>query len=370
MEEESGRSLNLIAYLREHRAQLDHWYYDEVSFSHRDISPGDALLSAFREVETSRDCESWEKRRPKRLPSKVLFVDGRMRVYGRILLGGEVLLLGEIAAGHAIWGRKSGLSMGFSPHNPPEKQRVLGVSEQLVLTWQQNENHPRIELGNGIDFILEGSGRLPRSTNSFDASQQALFNAMQKLEKKVVGRLLSQGVPVIQDGTVHANDPIFSPGVGPLGLVKRIENFRLPIEGALPSDDTVQLSQTIRQMLFELDKGERTPFLGAFFEDGSSLQRVFTYTRLVDRNDRYPLKGLVRCEVVVRQENAARFKDDLTLFFDQMVSLLPELTGDYPWRRLPENIFPIIALEDHLGQFFLSPDLVRYYFERSMIGKQ
>ncbi|MEI6158062.1 MAG: hypothetical protein WCP87_06835, partial [Atribacterota bacterium] len=357
MEKEPGRPVTLTDFFQENMAQLDHWDYDDSSFTHTDMTPGSALLSDFREVNSVRELSSWKKRGEQGPMEKMYFVDGKMRVYGRILLGMDVLLLAEITAGHVLWEKGRGLSMGFSPHHPPLRERVLGASERAALSLQTSVQDPALCIGQGWSFTLATSGRTPPIPGAVEASQQALFTAMQKLEKKVVSQLITKNTPVIQDGTVHGSDPTFRPGVGPCGLVKRIENLRLSGDETSLAEETVALSRSLYALLFELEAGERTPFLSASFEAGSHLARVFTYTRLIRKDPYHPLKGLIRLEIVVPEETDS-LREEITLFFDRMVALLPTLTADYPWRRLPENIFPIIALEDFLGQFFLPPDLV------------
>ncbi len=353
MEEKRGSCLTLADFLREKMAQIDHWFYEEDSFPRFFREEDDSFLATSELWEIGEESfSSWSGKRPSLGVEEIYFVDGRMRTHARIIVLMKTVLLGEVAAGFARWQENEGLSLGFSPQDPPELERILGAPEGLFSGEMISRELP---LGPGFVFHVWESARTSRYPEELEAAQQAIFSAMQVLESKVVRELLPRSSCIVKDGTLHQGDPEFQPGVGPCGLVKRVEDLRLP--------------SSYLESLFKLGRGERTPFFSAYLKKDSSTLRVFCYTRLVERDDNYPWKGLVRLETILDEESLVEERENLSLFFDGVVSVLPLLTADFPAKRLPENIFPIIALEEHLGQYFASSLLVRELI-RKTLGKK
>lgn len=354
MEEKRGSYLTLTDFLREKMAQIDHWFYEEDSFPRffREENDGSLAASELWEIEEG-DFPSWSGKRPSPGLEEIYLVDGRMRIHARIIVLMKTALLGEVAAGFAWWQKDRGLSLGFSPQNPPKLERVLGAPEGLFSGEMVSRE---LSLGPGFVFHVWESARASRYPQELEAAQQAIFSAMQVLESKVVKDLLSRSSCIIKDGTLHEGDPEFQAGVGPCGLVKRVEDLHLP--------------HSYLESLFKLERGERTPFFSAYLKKDSPTLRVFCYTRLVERDDNYPWKGLVRLETLLNKERWTEEKDNLSLFFDGVVSLLPFLTADFPAKRLPENIFPVIALEEHLGQYFSSPPFVQGLIRKTLGRKE
>jgi len=345
LEEERRIFVDFVEFLRHSHAQMDHWFQEEGSFAHSFTPEAeDTSLAPWREVE---DWQGWQSV-PRSGVEKAFFVDGRMRVHARILVEEKVLFLGELLAGYAIWEKSRGVSMGFSPQRWPLLRRVLGVPAELLQGKNLREQH--LDLGEGFIFWLEESARGSRDAQGGEAAHQALFNVLSRLEREMTLELLREGFPVIKDGILHPWDSSFAfrPGVGPVGLVKRIE--RLP------------LSEKEKSVLFALNRGARTPFLS--FELNEEFLKVFSYLKLTDRDEHAPWKGLVRLEVICAQELFPKMGAEIGLFFDSLAGFLPALTADFPWRRLPENIFPMIALEDALGRFFASSSWIQYLYER------
>ncbi len=357
MEEEARLFADIAEFLGSVRVQLDHWFQEEGNFTHSFVGEERKTLapSEFWEVQ---DWSQWEAKPRDEVEEKVrraYFVDGRMRIHARILAGTTVILLGEIVAGYSEWDAEKGISMGFSPQERPLLRRVLGVPHEL-LQGQIIEKRD-LDLGEGFIFQLEESTRVPRDAQAGETSRQAFFNALSRLERDVVIDLLNRGFPVIKDGILPTSDRLlsFRPGVGPVGMVKRIEQVPLLPVGA--------------ESLFLLNRGERTPFVSVLSGEDPSLLKVFSYLKLVAREEHHPWKGIVRLEVVVRKDDFASVKDDISVFFNEIAWFLPTLTGDFPWRRLPENLFPIIALEDYLGQFFAASPWVQYLWQKKFWGE-
>jgi len=330
----------------ENVVQLDHWFYEEGSFHHEEMVSEPELLtpSGLWEVDETQ-WRNWESEISACIPERMYFVDGRMRIYARLFLKNYVLLLAEVAAGYVEWSKEGGVKPGFSPQNPPRLRRVVGTPEELFLDMGEAETSFAVD--DNLFFFVKTSSRKSRNAPYQETAQQAVFNAMQELEKQVVNSLLSKNAPIIMDGTIHFDTHLFESGKGPCGLVKRIQRLQIP-----PSEDFMNL-------LFRIDRGRRTPFLSAHLGDKSDTVRVFCFTRLIDANPLYPLKGLVRLEVVLREKELESKKEELGQFFNSIASVLPSLTRDFPYRRLPENIFPMIALENYLGQYFSAPQWIQ-----------
>ncbi len=350
MEERKHRDIGAL--LRGGFAQVDHWYMEDEAFFHREV--GEDIPLAPRDL--------WESEEWREFPEdlsfpgfdRVCFVDGKARIHVRILYRTSVLLLAEVAASWVQWERGKGLSFGFSPSSPPSFARVLGAGEELAL--RAVVEHPEIDLGMGMVFRLEETRRGARIFADTEVARQAILNVMQRLEREEVRRLLDRRIPVVKDGTIHLIDPpTFIPGVGPCGLVKGVEELRLPREWL--------------ESLLRLPRGRRTPAVVGFLrQDRTDVLRVFSYVRLVE-DPAFPWKGLVRLEVVVPGEQFPVLRSDITRLFDGLAQVLPELTGDYPWRRLPENLFPIIALEERLRQHFAPSGFVQELVQRVLWEK-
>lgn len=346
--EEKRKPRDIGEFLRENFAQVDHWYTGEEVFHSYEI--GDDAPLAPREFWESEDWREFPENTSLAPDfTRIFFVDGKVRIHARVLFRTAVLLFAEVAASWVAWERGRGLSFGFSPATPPDLRRVLGAGEELAL--EMNVEHPEIDLGMGMVFHLEETKRLARFTPDTEVAWQAVLNVMQRLEQAVVKRLLSQNAPVIKDGTIHFIDPpSFTPLVGPCGLVKRVEELRLPREWL--------------ENLLHLGKGKRTPFVAGFLgKDRTDILRIFSYLRLVE-DSAFPWKGLVRLEVVVPTEIFPQLREEVSRFFDGLCRVLPDLTGDYPWKRLPENLFPVIALEERLNQHFAPSGLVQELVRR------
>ncbi|MGC8777528.1 MAG: hypothetical protein ACP5Q4_02510, partial [Candidatus Caldatribacteriaceae bacterium] len=76
MEEELRTFADFVEFLRYSRAQMDHWFHDEGSFTHS-FWPEDEAYPLIEFGET----ENWKGWRsaPRRAVEKAFFVDGRMR---------------------------------------------------------------------------------------------------------------------------------------------------------------------------------------------------------------------------------------------------------------------------------------------------
>ncbi|HSV32342.1 MAG TPA: hypothetical protein VLH40_10055, partial [Atribacteraceae bacterium] len=148
------------------------------------------------------------------------------------------------------------------------------------------------------------------------------------------------------------------------GLVKRIRYLRL---GNVPDNAPPverELSCWAGESVFTLARGERTPFFCTELPGDPAQLRVFSYTRLVHPDPYAPWKGLVRLEVLAKAGEVVRLREAIGAFFDSLCNCLPNLSGDYVWKRLPENLFPMIALEEHLSLYFLPPVYMRTLFNR------
>ncbi|MEN3184176.1 MAG: hypothetical protein ABDK93_04190 [Atribacterota bacterium] len=348
--EEKREPRDVTALLRENFAQVDHWHGDEDAFLHQEVSDTFPLApQEFWESETWREFPDGTALPP--AFERVFFVDGKMRIHARILFRTAVLVLAEVAASWVLWERGRGLSFGFSPSSLPRHKRVLGAGEELALGVAVERQE--MDLGMGMTFHLVETRRHARHFSDTEVARQAVLNVMQRLEQEVVRDLLSESVPVVKDGTIHFIDPpCFIPGVGPCGLVKRIAELRFPRDWL--------------EKLLQLPQGRRTPFVAGFLgEDRTDVLRIFSYLRLLE-DPAFPWKGLVRLEVVVPAVEFSALRLEISRFFDGLAQVLPGLTGDYPWKRLPENLFPIIALEERLSQHFAPSHLVQELLRQAL----
>lgn len=348
--EEKREPRDITELLRNNFAQVDHWHGGEDVFLHREV--GDAFPLAPEEF--------WESKVWREFPDgttsfptfeQVFFVDGKVRIHARILFRTAVLLLAEVAASWVLWEKGKGLSFGFSPSSLPRYRRVLGAGKDLALG--ATVERPELNLGMDMTFSLAETSRRAQVLPDTEVARQAILNVMQCLEQEVVRDLLVNRAPVVKDGTIHFIDPpSFIPGVGPCGLVKRVEELRCPREWL--------------EKLWQLPQGRRTPFVAGFLrEDRTDILRIFSYLRLLQDPD-FPWKGLVRLEVVVPAVEFSTLRGEITRFFDGLAQVLPGLTGDYPWKRLPENLFPIIALEERLSQHFAPSHLVQELLRQAL----
>ena len=224
MEEKRGSCLTLADFLREKMAQIDHWFYEEdsfLAFSGRKM----AVFSYFGTVGNRRGkFSSWSGKRPSWGVEEIYFVDGRMRTHARIIVLMKTVLLGEVAAGFARWQENEGLSLGFSPQDPPELERILGAPEGLFSGEMISRELP---LGPGFVFHVWESARTSRYPEELEAAQQAIFSAMQVLESKVVRELLPRSSCIVKDGTLHQETQNSSRG-RTLRIGKESGRFTLP----------------------------------------------------------------------------------------------------------------------------------------------
>lgn len=348
MEGESGSNLTLADYLRSNFAQLDHWFYEESSYQVSSFESEEDLLAPQElwELDDLSQLSEWKQKRVKTPVPSIFFVDGRMKIHGRILVDRYLLLLAEVSAGFAQWEKSGGVRMGFSQDRPPALRKIIAAPEEIKS--RNIFTTTNVSLLGKMVFSLEVSSRGSRYPAQAEAPEQAIFTAMQQLEKKVLLDLWGreENTPIIKDGIIRPDDPAFQPGVGPCGLVKRSESRRLP-----PS---------YFETLLQLGKGERTPFVCAYFpKRGKNWLRVYCFTRLVELEPYSPWQGIIRLEIAVEESVLFHLRDEISCFFDQLVVTLPTLTASYPWKRLPENLFPVIALEEHLGQYFSSSSWVQ-----------
>ncbi len=312
--------------------------------------------------ETEISLDSWNKwkesYKPRTLfkPESVVFIDGRMRVHSRFILHDRnPAIIGEtIAGGIILKGGK--LFLDFSSNKPPKIMRVL------TLPVQERERAKSMGLNEPIQIPIISTNRsielhiVSSDTKASESERaySALLETMRLLEREVVNHYFSESNHfIIKDGTLRPPDREFIKGRGPIGLIKRIHQEEIPPD-------------FFERFIYMLERGERTPFFCYRISEKHTTIRVISYMRIAEKfPSEHPIRGIVKVELL-SDENSIdnREKEEIAEALDFVSSLLPKLTKILPIPRSPENIFPIMSLEDALSNFFLSSDVVKTSFER------
>ncbi|MCD6102600.1 MAG: hypothetical protein J7J68_01350 [Thermotogaceae bacterium] len=259
--------------------------------------------------------------------SEIIFVDSRRRSHISINVFGFTMIIAQIATGSAKWSEKDGCSLLFSTKNPPVIKTLLAMSQETADRFGLNPSD-LVKVGSLVCEVVVG--KTPKS---------ALDSEMQHLERQEVERRIQQGELIIKDGGIDFTTPAFEPTVGPVGLVKNVHISYVDPETFIKYGS--------------MKAGERSHCRAV--KMGRDFVRVMSYVKLIDREG---MRGLVRIETSVEERYLKEHKASILQLFSDIASVLPFLTDDIPLPRLPEDILPIMFLEQALDNYLLSRDYV------------
>ncbi len=273
---------------------------------------------------------------------RIVFIDGKRRSFLSAMFGPFTGIFSEIAVGGVMWERKKGVYLLFSPDNPPKVLKILGFPEDFKSFYGKSMDDIFVK-----NYVFKVFMRGKDCHDSVDS-------VLREFEKSAVIEALSNynKVLVIKDGTLpDIEDMYFKPGRGPVGLVKNIM--------------ATGFSYMAFKDYYDMKKGERSRMFTWRVHGNLRALKVGTYLKLVDSKG---LRGLVRMEALVREEDLEDLCEEIRKTFDSLRKILPTLTADLPIPRLPENILPIQFLEDSLSKYMTDRDYMITCIYESLHG--
>lgn len=297
--------------------------YDSPIKLNEEISPSESEVDPT--VETA-EWQPYQPKRPPKLPSRLIFMDGRRRI-DAALVGGEGNAVaygafGTIAVGAVVVDR---IEQTATCANIIIKRVVgFGGNQQAPLT--------RIPcpLGSSAELIYEPVN--PCAENTPQVRNSLVQNAMLQTEAQLATEQLTSDPEtlVIRDGRLPYTSPSCT-----LGYVKTMHK--------------TYLSAKHSALLWELKAGQRSPI---FLIKEQNRPRWSWYLKSGDANlcpeqlGYHALQGIVRlelhCEVPLKRAKQIA---------DQSTYLIPQYAS-HPSRdpRAPQNLTPIGGLERELGR--------------------
>ena len=261
---------------------------------------------------------------------RIVFIDGKRRSFLSAMFGPFTGVFSEIAVGGVMWEKERGVYPLFSPENPPKVLKILGFPEDFRNFYGKVMDRVYVK-----NYVFEIFMRGKDCHDSVDS-------VLREYEKGAVIEALDEynRALVVKDGTLpDIEDMYFKPGRGPVGLVKNIM--------------ATGFSHATFKNYYSMRKSERSRMFIWRVHSNLRALKVGTYLKLVDSKG---LKGLVRMEALVKEEDLEALKEDIGKTFDSLRTILPTLTADLPIPRLPENILPIQFLEDSLSKYMTDRD--------------
>ncbi len=242
--------------------------------------------------------------------NRVIFVDGKVRHLLFNRFGNTPFLLSQVVIGASIWEEGKGVYI-------PDEY----VYSEFVFCYHGGNVFP--------DVKKIGSFPVKVIQCTKPDFKEFVLNRMYTLELELSWKLSEKEKDglVVKDGTLR---PIYEvEGLRPIGFVKNI-GLNIPYE-----------------FIEKLNIGERSRMIVSSFGEYYTLHSVVR----IGRN------SFVRLDCVVERVN----KDsviDIGKKFTSISKILPELTLDVKYGRLPENIYPIQALEKKLSAYLYTPGML------------
>ena len=241
--------------------------------------------------------------------------------------------------------------------NTPLQPRVL-ISQVVVgaVSWKDGEGLEIIEDSVKNEFVMvvpsfmefeedaiyiDGLGKLKalKTDNPDLISSSIKYMATLEMELSRELALKGKGI-VVKDGSftpifIAKESPTFIENKGPIGLVKIIYNF--------PTD--------VSEKLFSMKIGDLSPLYIKSYSDENDIVSAFLK---IGKN------SILRMDAIIQSKNKDIIKKAGKVFCS-LASVIPQLTIDINYMRLPEDIPPIQSLEYYLGSYIITPQMASYF---------
>ncbi len=275
------------------------------------------VLKSYRE---NAEIFEWDFPKSEAPPNRVIFVDGKLRHLLRYEPSpSSKLLISQVVVGAILY-----CCRRVEIIDEPKSVFVAAFTSPL-----RNMN-VRIWGREATKGIVE-NGDLSQFSNKLMAEME--MELSRKLVQDAMGAVIKDGSlkPIFQLRTERP----FTPGYGPVGLVKNVESSLSP--------------EVEKKLLNNLEIGDRSKaFATIYSNEGNEIRLVSSYVR-IGRNT------FVRLDAV-----AARKSDieRITKFFNSVASVVAEISLDISFGRYPNDIPPVQGLEQILGAYLYDPATV------------
>jgi len=292
----------------------------------------------------------------KRNQRRLYFVDGRKKIYSRVLLkGGVVGVFVEILAGTVEWSLQRGIQVMFDTITPPRSERYFLVIRDIQNIVDEPLPEKIVLLPGEMEFGVV-------FVDSEDDIDDTLASLMMDLEKReiesVKDRVEVDDMVIIWDGSLLAlgNDFLFDK-IPLVGFNRYMAMRYMPHK-----------LEDIYDVLFDLSVSERTP-LFAITGLENNMKLVSSYIRLISppEDATSTMRGISLFEVL-SGENVDT--DSLIELFDFFALMLPRLATATPFGKGTETLFPLLAVEGNLVHYFIPKEYVAYLITKEVVQRR
>jgi len=281
------------------------------------------------------------------------FVDGRKKIYSKVLLkGGVVGIFVEILAGTVEWSIQRGIQVMFDTVNLPRGRRYFIVVDDIKNNVEEKLPDKIVLLPGEMEFDVI-------YVDSEDDIEEMIIKLMVELEKeeiKAIAEKLEGGdLAIVWDGSLMAlgEDFVYS-NIPIVGFNRYMAMRYMPKE-----------VEQLYDVLYDLDVAERTPlFAITGFHENLSL--VSSYIRLIKPEDEQPatMRGISLFETL---HDNKHIPDTLSELYDFFALMLPRLATSAPFGQGTETLFPLLAAQGNLVHYFIPREYVAYLITKEVM---
>ena len=293
----------------------------------------------------------------KRNQQALYFVDGRKKIYSRVLMkGGGVGVFVEILVGTVEWSLQRGIQVLFNTMNLPVGHRYFIVEKSVRDNIREPLPDKIILLPGEMEFDVV-------YVDSEDHINKVITKLMVDMEKEEIKRIASQidgdNFSIIWSGQL-------------IGLEKEFVYDNIPLVGFnrytairyVPRE-----MERIYDVLYDLNVSERTPQF-AITGFSKNVDLVASYIKLINyESEHSTMRGVALFEVLVEKVKVPI--DELSKLYDFLALMLPRLSTTAPFGNGVETLFPLLAVEGNLVHYFIPKEYVAYLITKAVVsGRQ
>ncbi|UZN22603.1 hypothetical protein GM182_01440 [bacterium 3DAC] len=282
------------------------------------------------------------------------FIDGRKKIYSKVLLkGGVVGVFVEVLAGTVEWSLQRGIQVMFDTGSPPRGRRYFIVVDDIKENVDEELPDKIVLLPGEMEFqvvYIDGEEHID------DTILQLMVELEKEEIKDIANKVAGDDVAIIWDGSLMALGEEYIYSNVPLVGFNRYMAMRY-----MPRD-----VESIYDILYDLDVAERTPLFGITgFHEHLSL--VSSYIRLIKPEEEQPatIRGIALFETLHNSDNIPA---TLTELYDFLALMLPRLSTSAPFGQGTETLFPLLAAQGNLVHYFIPREYVAYLITKEVMN--
>ncbi len=281
------------------------------------------------------------------------FVDGRKKIYSRVLLkGGVVGLFVEILAGTVEWSLQRGIQVLFDTISPPRSRRYFIVVDDIKKQVEEHLPEKIVLLPGELEFDVI-------YVSDEEEVEETIQNLMIQLEKEeiihVSQNVTNDNMAIIWDGSLMLFDASFVYSKVPVIGFNRYMAMRY-----MPNE-----IEELYDILYELGVAERTPLFSIHGFD-ENLMLISSYIRLISpEGEGKTMRGISLFETLHLIDSYS--VETLRELYDFFALMLPRLSTSAPFGGKAETLFPLLAVEGNLVHYFIPREYVAYLITKEVM---